>query len=334
MMPNLTIIIVSWNVRDLLRRCLRSVDSSLAGSGISCTVVVVDNASSDGTATMLHHEFPPVRLLEPGRNLGFAGGNNLALRSLGFTNQPPSPISQPPSSVLLLNPDTEIVGDALPQMVCYLEAHPDVIVVGPRLQYGDGTTQSSRRRFPTRPTFFWESTPLERAWPTNPWARAYRCVDRSDAVEQQVDWLVGAALLVRGTAISQAGLLDEGFFMYSEELEWQHRLTTRNATTTARYGSTAPRIVYLPTAVIIHHEGRSSEQVLSGRHIHFQQSKIRLARLLHGTRFAGILRIFLLGCYVWELAVESAKYVLGHRRELRRQRIGVYATVLRSGLRH
>ncbi|NJK82313.1 MAG: glycosyltransferase, partial [Chloroflexaceae bacterium] len=165
----LAIIIVAWNVRDLLRRCLQTVDESLAGSNISYQVLVVDNASHDGTAAMVRTEFPAVRLLEPGANLGFVGGNNLALRALGFG----APGAAPVEYVLLLNPDTEPVGDALPRLVHALAAAPDLVAAGPMLCYGDGSLQSSRRRFPTRRTFFFESTPLARLWPANPWAQRY-----------------------------------------------------------------------------------------------------------------------------------------------------------------
>lgn len=326
-MADLAVIIVSWNVRDLLRRCLRAVDASLAGSGIAYTVVVVDNASSDGTPAMLRAEFPQVRLLEPGRNLGFAGGNNVALRALGFPAQREHSL---PAAVLLLNPDAEPVGGAIPELAHYLAAHPELVAVGPQLRYPDGSPQSSRRRFPTRLTFFWESTPLERLWPGNPWSRRYHCADQDSAAPQRVDWLVGAALLVRGTALAEAGLFDEGFFMYSEELEWQRRLQQTGAPCAA---SSAARIAYLPTAAVIHYEGKSSEQAIAARHLNFQRSKLRLARLLYGPAFALTLRVFLLLGYAWELAVEGAKLLLGHRRSLRRQRIGVYATLLRSGLR-
>jgi GT2 family glycosyltransferase len=309
----LAIIIVSWNVRDLLRRCLHAVDASLAGSGMAYDILVVDNASSDGTPAMLRAEFPRVRLLEPGCNLGFVGGNNLALRALGFEQAPEAAQQERPAYVLLLNPDTEPVGDALPRMVHYLDQHLQVNAVGPRLRYSDGSPQSSRRRFPTPATFFWESTLLERTWPQNPWARRYHCADRSDDTEQQVDWLVGAVLLVRGTAIAQTGVLDERFFMYSEELEWQARLPGA--------------VVYLPSAEIIHHEGRSSEQVPAVRHVQFQRSRLLLARMWYGVAFAEVLRGFLLLCYLWELLVESAKHILGHRRDLRRERIRVYAVV-------
>jgi GT2 family glycosyltransferase len=333
MMTTLAIIIVSWNVRDLLRRCLRATEASLADSGIAYAIIVVDNASSDGTPDMLRAEFPRVKLLQPGRNLGFAGGNNLALRALGFSAQQQSLESGTdglPQFVLLLNPDTEPIDAALPRLLDYLAAHPEIVAVGPQLRYPDDSVQSSRRRFPAQLTFFWESTPLERFWSANPWARRYHCADQSDAQIQTVDWLVGAALLVRGAAIARAGLLDEQFFMYSEELEWQYRLQQPGKERT-RHSSAS--IVYLPDAVVIHHEGKSSEQVLTARHLNFQRSKLRLAYLWFGPFFALALRLFLLLCYLWELGSEGAKLLLGHRRSLRRQRIGVYAAVLRSGLK-
>lgn len=348
-MTDLAIIIVSWNVRDLLRRCLHSVVASLAQSGIGYQILVVDNASSDGTPAMLYTEFPQVQVYEPGRNLGFAAANNLALSALGFGDhhatvcrQAASVAAPHPTYILLLNPDTEIVADALPQLVTYLAAHPDLVAVGPQLRYANGHMQSSRRRFPTRLTFFWESTPLERCWPTNPWSRRYHCLDCDASRVQRIDWLVGAALLVRGTTIALAGLLDTRFFMYSEELEWQYRLqATASPFQPGKHRSpalrpappTASAIAYLPHAVIIHHEGQSSEQVPVARHLHFQQSKLRLACLLYGRWFALVVRMFVLVCYGWELASESIKFALGHRRPLRRQRIGVYATLLRSGLR-
>lgn len=325
---------VSWNVRDLLRQCLRAVEASLAGSGIHSEIIVVDNASNDGTPSMLREEFPRVHLREAGGNLGFAAGNNLALRELGLVNgsQPERgsscPLSLPcPDMVLLLNPDTEPVGDALPRLVRSLAQHPDAAVVGPQLRYADGRIQSSRRRFPRRLTFFWESTLLERLWPGNPWARDYRCAgprDTDNVTWQRVDWLVGAALLVRGVAIARAGGFDERFFLYSEEVEWQYRLCGS--------GPHQQSIIYDPAAVVIHHEGGSSGQVPAVLHRHFQRSKIRLAQMWYGPRIAALLRGFLLLCYLWELLSEGGKHLVGHRRPLRRGRIRTYAELLHSGL--
>src|SRR4029450_2501256 len=131
-MTNLAIITVSWNTRDLLRRSIETVHASLAGSGIDYTIVIVDNGSSDGTPAMLRGEHPEVLLLEAGRNLGFAGGNNLALRRVLSSEFSVLSSEAPDNSklktqnskldfVFLLNPDTEVVGDAIPMLVRYLQ---------------------------------------------------------------------------------------------------------------------------------------------------------------------------------------------------------------------
>lgn len=312
---SLAVIIVSWNVRELLHRSLVSIHASLSGSGLSYRVVVVDNDSADGTPAMLRAEHPEVLLLEAGRNLGFAGGNNLALRKLLAES---GAQTTAPRYVLLLNPDTVVVGDAIPRLVRYAEQHPDVALVGPQLRYPDGSVQPTRRRFPTTGVFFWESTPLEWRWPGNPWARRYRVAERSDADEQEVDWLVGAALLVRREAVMRAGLMDAGFALYSEELEWQRRIRATG------------RIVYLPEAVIIHHEGRSSAQVPTRRLIAFHRSRLRYARLTYGARFASILCWFTRLAYGAELVLEGAKWLVGHRRALRAERLTVYRALLRA----
>lgn len=308
----LAIVIVSWNVCTLIDRCIATVQASLADSGIDYRIVVVDNASTDGTPALLRAHYVGIEVIEAGRNLGFAGGNNLALRRLFARNDWNA------RYVLLLNPDTEVIGDALPHMVRYLETHPDVAVVGPRLRYPDGTVQSSRRRFPTPRVFFWESTPLEWRWTDNPWVRYYRCADLPDDSEQAVDWLVGAALMVRRSAIECAGLLDAGFLLYSEELEWQQRL------------GACGRIIYLPTAEIVHYEGQSSEQIPIRRLILFHRSRLRYARMRYGDRLAQMVRLFLLAAYTAELMIESGKWLLGHRRDLRARRVTACLALLRA----
>lgn len=326
----IAIVIVSWNVKDLLRRCLTAVQASLAAGSLAAEIIVVDNDSHDGTPAMVRSEFPEVQLIEAGANLGFTAGNNLALRSL---------LQRPdggPEFVLLLNPDTEPVADAIPQLVAFLQNHPAAIAVGPRLLYSDGSLQSSRRRFPTPLTMVWESTPWERMWPNNPWKRRYHCADREPHRVQRVGWLVGAALLVRTAAIRQAGLLDERFFMYSEELEWQWRLQWRQPAppppNTSRCESVevSSQIWYLPEATVIHHEGKSSEQVPVGRHRYFQTSRLLLARMWYGWPAAALLRRLIWLSYQYELVVEALKLALGHRPALRRQRIVTYRQVLNA----
>ena len=305
---DLSIVIVNWNVCDLLRRCLHSIFSNLQ-SPISSQVVVVDNGSSDGSVEMVRAEFPTVHVIANTENRGFPAANNQGLA-----------VAQG-RYILLLNPDTEIVGDGLATLLAFADAHPDVGMVGPQLLYPDGSIQSSRRRFPTLATAFFESTWLQPYAPRRLLER-YELLDQSDTVVQDVDWLYGAALMARREAIEQVGPMDESFFMYSEELDWCRR-----------FRETGWRVVYLPAAQIIHHEGKSSEQVVAARHIHFQTSKVRYFRKYHGRVTAEALRLFLLVSYVWQLGVEGAKWLIGHKRPLRAERIAAYRQVLRSGLR-
>ncbi len=311
--PDLSVVIVSWNVRDLLDRCLASLKASLErpkSEKLVAEVIVVDNGSHDGGPEMVGSKYPEVRLVETGENLGFTRGNNLGIsESRG-------------SYVLLLNPDTEIRGDAPDILVSYLKERPRVGIVGPQLLNPDGTVQSSRRRFPTLATAVMESTVVQGWSPRNPVLARYYILDRPDEEVQAVDWLVGACLLVRRQAVEEVGLLDERFFMYSEELDWCRRMM-----------GAGWRVVYLPTAQVVHHGGKSSEQVLPVRHIHFQRSKILYFRKHHGRLQAIFLRVFLLANYAYLLLLEGAKGLLGHKRPLRRERAAAYWAVLRSGLR-
>ena len=150
----------------------------------------------------------------------------------------------------------------------------------------------------------------------------YHVRDRLDDATQDVDWVTGAALLARQEAIQQVGPMDVGFFMYSEELDWCRR-----------FREAGWRVVYLPAARIIHHVGKSSEQVVAARHIHFQTSKVRYFRKYHGALAAEVLRLFLLGNYVWQLGLEGVKWLVSHKRPMRAQRIAAYRQVLRSKLR-
>jgi hypothetical protein len=217
-------------------------------------------------------------------------------------------------------------------MVAYLDDHPTVGVVGPQLRYGDGSLQSSCRRFPTFVMALLESTPLAWHLPAalNPWARRYRMEEQEAGVgrqeaegqSQEVDWLVGAALMVRGEALAQVGGFDEGYFMYSEELDLCRRIKQAGW-----------RIVYLPAAQIIHYEGKSSEQVVAARHIRFHTSKIRYFRKFHGPIVAEALRAFILGAFAVEWVLEAVKWLLRSKRTLRRERMSAYRQLLASGLR-
>ncbi len=305
-MIDLSVIIVSWNVRELLAACLESAARSLGG--LRAEVIVVDSASSDGSAAMVAERFPWVRLVVMEDNVGFTAGNNIGLRA------------SEGRYVMLLNPDTEVIGDALAQMVAYLDANPDVGAVGPHTLNTDGTTQSTRRRFPTFWTAVFESTWLQPHAPRRLLDRYY--VDGpSDGATLDVDWVQGSALMVRRAAYVQAGEMDEGFVMYSEEMDWCRRIK-----------GAGWRVVYLGSAQIVHHGGKSSEQVVAQRHIHFNASKVRYFQKYHGRPAAEALRLVLLLNYVWQLGLEAFKWALGHNRALRRERVQAYRQVLRSGL--
>jgi GT2 family glycosyltransferase len=306
-MVDLSIIIVSWNVRELLQGCLASIQQS--PGNLALETIVVDSGSTDGSPEMIEAVFPWVRLIAREENVGFPQGNNIGL---GEANG---------RYLLLLNPDTVVVGQALTTMVQYLDDNPKVGVVGGQLLNPDGTIQSSRRRFPTVATAFFESTWLQPLAPAGV-LRRYYAEDVADDEPADVDWVKGACLMTRRAVVNEVGLLDPDYFMYSEELDWCRRIKTAGW-----------RVVYLPAAKIIHHEGKSSEQAVTARHINFQRAKLRYFRKYHGFLVTLALRLFLLLNYIWQLALESVKGLLGHKKELRRQRVKAYWQVIRSGLR-
>jgi N-acetylglucosaminyl-diphospho-decaprenol L-rhamnosyltransferase len=193
--------------------------------------------------------------------------------------------------------------------------------VGAQLLNADGSVQSSRRRFPTLATAFFESTWLESLAPAALLARYY-ARDLPDDQTADVDWVTGACMMAPRTAVAAIGGLDEAYFMYSEELDWCRRFKDADW-----------RVVYLPAAQIVHYVGKSSEQAVVARHINFQRAKLRYFRKYHSRLAAGLLRSFLLLNYFGQLVLEAVKGVLGHKRPLRRQRVRAYWAVLRSGLR-
>lgn len=305
--PRISVIIVSWNVADLLRRCLSAIADHSAG--LDCEIIVVDSASTDDTVAMVQRDFPGVHLIPRADNVGFPRGNNLGLAHATG------------DYLVLLNPDTEVVGDALATLVACLRDHPDVGLVGPELLNSDGSHQSSRRRFPTTATLFFESTWLQPLAPRRLLRRYYAEELPSDAAAD-VDWVTGACMATRRDVVHRVGGMDEAYFMYSEELDWCRRIKAAGW-----------RVRYLPAAQVIHHAGKSSEQAVTARHVNFNRARLRYTRLYHGRLVYAALRGWLLLGFAGQIAVEGAKWVLGHKRPLRRQRIASYRDVLRTGLK-
>lgn len=303
---SVSVIIVSWNVLPLLRRCLASILSQLEAEQI----IVVDNASADGSAEAVVAEFPYVHLVQAGGNLGYPAAVNMGASKANG------------EYLLILNPDTELQPGALAVMRRMLDRDPSAAVVAPRIICPDGSPQSSRRRFPSLRDLFLESTPLQRWLGLSHLLRRFYLAGVPASHAQGVDWAVGACLLLRRRALVEVGGLDANYFMYSEEVDICRRL--------AQLGW---QVVYEPAAAVLHHEGKSSEQVPTARFIRFNRAKVVYASKYFGRRRAELLRLHLLFLFAGQMAEEVAKLFLRHKPELRQSRISAYRTVLRNGLR-
>ena len=267
---DLAIIIVSYNASDMLRACLRSVYAGLTQFTGTAQVWVVDNASSDGSADMVRTEFPQAQLLALTQNLGFAAGNNTALREMGFG----AASGHQPDLIFFLNPDTEIQGDALTQMADVLRTVREVGVVGASLIYPDGRFQHSAFHFPTLWQIWFDFFP----WPARllhsrlngRYPRALYQAGQPFAIDHPL----GAAMMTRAEVIRRVGLMDEEFFMYAEEIDWCLRVK--------RAGWD---IYCVPTAQILHHAGGSTRQFRDEMFVALWRSRFRLFSKHYGPLF-------------------------------------------------
>lgn len=228
--PSLAIVIVSYNVRADLDRCLRSLRGAAAPHPAS--IVVVDNGSTDGTLEWLRQAWPEVLALDPGGNVGFARGNNAGIRATSS------------DLVLLLNPDTEVPDGALPQLVAALLADPGAAAAGPRLVDGDGRVELSFGPM-IGPWGEFTQRRLVRAYESGaPWAVAR--VEAATTRPGPRDWVSGACLLVRRADLEAVGLLDERYFLYTEDVDLCAALRARGR-----------RVLFVPGVVVRHLRGRS-----------------------------------------------------------------------------
>jgi N-acetylglucosaminyl-diphospho-decaprenol L-rhamnosyltransferase len=269
----LGIVTVSYNTCAILRQCLVSVQASLAPSGLVADVVVVDNASADGSADMVRQEFPWVHLLANERNAGFAAASNQGLRALGF------PGEDGPEYGLLLNPDTVVHGQALAEMVAFMERAPHAGACGARLVYEDGAFQHSAFRFPTLAMAFLDfSMPNHRLLDTRLNGRYPRRL-YANGRPFAVDHVLGASLLARRQAAAQVGLLDALFFMYCVEIDWCRRIRK------------AGWDVYcVPQAEIAHLEARSTRQFRDEMFVALWRSRYQYFRKHEGRLYRTLVR--------------------------------------------
>jgi len=254
--PDLLIVIVNYNTRDLLRDCLTSIYESRGD--FSCRVCVVDNCSRDDSAAMARQEFPQVQLIASSINGGYAYANNLGLRAFGFQD---SSLARHPSSLvpryaLLLNADTLLPPSALQDMLHFIEAHPEAGAAGPRLVREDGSLDlACRRGFPTPSAFFYRMMGLSKLFPKSRRFGRYNLTYLDPDELTEVDSVVGAFMLVRAEAIHQVGLLDETFFMYGEDLDWAYRIRKAEW-----------KIYYNPQVTVLHIKGASTKHSRRARY--------------------------------------------------------------------
>jgi len=287
--PVLSIIIVNWNTRDLLARCLDSVESTVEAPH---EIMVVDNASEDGSAEMVQRRYSNVEMIMNDRNLGFAAANNQGLRRARG------------DFLMIVNSDLELLPGSAAGMMDFMKKHPDVGMVGPKLISPDGTVQVNGQRFPT---FIREVLGLTRLY-RNRFIREWHDMNlgplRTDfRVDAEVDALAGACLLTTRAVVDVVGLLDERFFMYYEDVDWCLRVKQAGW-----------RVYYLGDVGVIHVASQSAIKYgLPKANAVLFASQYLYWRKHHGLLRAAILRLL----SYWLLAMLCVKRSL---RKLGRSR--------------
>jgi GT2 family glycosyltransferase len=240
---DLAIVIVNYNVSELLRRCLQSLFAS--EGDFSFRVCVVDNASPDDSVQMVRAEFPQVLLIANRTNVGYPAANNQGLCALQLQEV------DGPRYALLLNPDTELPPEALAFFLDYLDDHPTVGVVGPRLVLPDGSLDlACRRGFDSMTALFYRMVGLSRLFPRSPRFARYNMTYLDEHELAEVDSVVGAFMMVRGDAVREVGLMDDRFWMYGEDLDWAKRIKDRGW-----------KVIYNPAVTVLHVKRASSRQI-------------------------------------------------------------------------
>lgn len=262
---DLSIIIVNWNVRVLLTKCLNSIFSCPKGREFE--VIVIDNASEDGSIEMITQQFPQVRLILNKSNKGFAKANNQGLREMRG------------EFALLLNPDTIVGEEAIDKMVEFMKENDDVGILGPKIINPDGSLQASAFSYPTliddiilgfRSNLFFTGKFISHYH-----SRFYHLPDHPF----RVDWVSGACLMIRKKTIEDIGLLDERLFLFAEDLDWCLR---------AKNGGW--KVIYFPRACIVHYGGQSTKKNLQMKIWSFYFKRFYFAKKYRGRFSMGFLK--------------------------------------------
>jgi len=256
-MSDLAVVLVTWNVRDLVLDALASLYADLIESGLNAEVYVVDSASSDGTPDEIRRKFPQVNLTVSEKNLGFGAANNMAIRQI-MANDPP-PV------VYLLNPDTYTHAETTRCLYRHLLSDKRIGLVGARLDYGDGTFQHGAFGFPGLRQLWTEFFPTPGRLIEGQFNGRYPKQLYDLGVPFPVDFVLGATMMLRREVIETTGMFDEHFFMYCEEIDWAWRIHE------AGWG-----VHCVPKARVTHFAGKSTSQVRQKMVIHLWTSRLRL----------------------------------------------------------
>jgi GT2 family glycosyltransferase len=268
--PVVSVVVISYNTRQMTLDCLRTLYADLAD--LPAEVFVVDNASSDGSVAAVAEAFPNVRVIANPNNVGFGAANNQAMRVARG------------EFIMLLNSDAFPKPGTTRTLVDYLRSHPKVGVVGPKLLNADGSTQQSCYRFPTPGQAWRENLGISAAFGDHPVLGDYRTWPHDR--ERDVEWIIGACMLLRRTVFEQVGGFDERFFMYAEETDWQRRI--RDA---------GWEIAFTPAAEVMHLGGASGAKEKARVNRHFFDSLDRYEYKHHGAAGLVLLRLAMaFGC--------------------------------------
>jgi len=232
-----SVIIVTYNSAAEIIPCLSSIDEN--GGDIEREIIVVDNASMDGTAELVGERFPSVRVIRNDRNRGFGAAINQGARAADGRY------------LFLINPDSVLTNNGLPEAIIFMDAHQGVGAAGCKVVNPDGAIQLSCRSFPSYGTiFFSRYSIMSRLFPNNRFSRRFLLADLDHDEKRAVDWVSGAAMLLRKAALDEAGGFDEDYFLFIEDIDLCWRLRRKGW-----------EVYYLPYPVVLHHIGKSSEKV-------------------------------------------------------------------------
>jgi len=301
---HLSIIIVSYNTKEYLLPCLKSIFEK--DDGIFQEVIVVDNGSRDGSGEEVKEKFPFIHLIENKKNLGFAKAANQGLQKASGRY------------LLLINPDAQVKRGAIEQFVSFMESHPEAGVAGGQLLNSDGSRQNSIANFPSLTTELLNKSLLRWLFP-----KRFPGKERNDLKPIKVDSVIGACMLVRREAVDQVGLLDEDYFLFLEETDWCFRMK--------RGGW---KIYHIPQAEIIHFQGKSAGKETALAKIEYYRSRYLFFKKHRGF-FQWILLLIGLNIKLW---VEFILVVIGCLLTLFtmkkwRRKLSIYATLLKWHLK-